>query len=94
METMNVESLFKFIEKFLNFIKSLFFKTVQKSISFKVFKKKLNQSSSTFKAFEKKLNTENNQKQLRSKKRRWKQQNHSNSISFVLFNVFNNFDTE
>ena len=67
---MNAESLFKFIEKSLDFIRFLFFKIVQESISFKVFKKKLNQSSSTFEAFEKKLNTKNDQKQLKSKKRR------------------------
>ena len=42
MKTMNAELLFEFIEKSLNFIEFLFFKIVQKSISFKVFKKKLN----------------------------------------------------
>ena len=70
MKTMNVKSLFEFIEKFLNFIKSLFFKTVQKSISFKIFEKKLNQLSLAFEVSEKKLNTKNDQKQLKSKKRR------------------------
>ena len=72
MKTVNAESLFKSVEKPLGFIEFLFFKTVQKSISFKVSEKELNQSSSVFETSEKKLNTKNDQKQLKLKKRRWK----------------------